>query len=148
MAILRFKRLNGLLGARATLPEYQTSGAAGFDLCAAEEVVIEAGTWGAVSLGMSVEIQEGYEMQIRPRSGLALKEGITVLNSPGTVDSDYRGELKVILINHAPTPYFIEPGMRIAQGVVAKVDHADLVLVFEPLTKTERGDGGFGSTGV
>jgi dUTP pyrophosphatase len=128
------------------LPRYATIGAAGMDVLSAEDVIIEASGRHAVATGLSVAIPPGYEIQVRPRSGLALKHGISVPNTPGTIDSDYRGELKVILINHGPEPFPIHRGDRIAQLVVAPVTLAEWDEVAE-LDETERGAGGFGSTG-
>ena len=128
------------------LPAYATPGAAGMDVVAAEEATLAPGERHAVATGFSVAIPEGFEIQVRPRSGLALKHGITVPNTPGTIDSDYRGELKVILINHGGEPFPIHRGDRIAQLVLAPVTLAAWVEVAE-LDETERGAGGFGSTG-
>ena len=131
------------------LPAYATDGAAGMDLCAAvtEELVLAAGARHAVPTGLAMAIAPGHELQIRPRSGLALSHGVTVANAPGTIDSDYRGEVKVILINLGTSDFVVSRGMRIAQMVAAPVMQA----VLEPvvtLPETARGDGGFGSTGV
>ena len=134
-------------GEGLALPAYATDGAAGMDVLAAEDVTIAPGQRHAVATGLSVAIPAGYEIQVRPRSGLALKHGITVPNTPGTIDSDYRGELKVILINHGDTPFPIRRGDRIAQLVAAPVQRADFAEV-DDLDATERGTGGFGSTGV
>lgn len=130
------------------IPEYKTKGAAGADLCAWIErpVSLEVGKSMIVPTGLYVEIPEGFEIQIRPRSGLAAKNGITVLNTPGTIDCDYRGEIGVILINHGTQPFNIAKGDRIAQMVVAPVVRAEFVAADE-LDVTERGAGGFGSTG-
>ncbi|MGI6065044.1 MAG: dUTP diphosphatase [Bacillota bacterium] len=130
-------------------PQYQTSGAAGIDLTAAneQEIVIESGKIALVPTGICLEIPPGFEAQVRPRSGLALKYGITVLNSPGTIDSDYRGEIKVILINLGKEKYIISRGMRIAQLVVNKVTRI-LLTECDSISKTERNAGGFGHTGV
>jgi len=128
------------------LPSYATEGSSGMDVVAAENCVIQPGEWKAVSTGLFMEIPKGYECQVRPRSGLALREGVTVLNAPGTIDSDYRGEVKVLLINHGKTSFKIARGDRIAQLVFAKVERAELHLK-EKLTATARGSGGFGSTG-
>ena len=128
------------------LPAYATPGAAGMDVVAAEEATLAPGGRHPVATGFSVAIPEGFEIQVRPRSGLALKHGITVPNTPGTIDSDYRGELKVILINHGGEPFPIHRGDRIAQLVLAPVTLAAWVDVAE-LDETERGAGGFGSTG-
>ena len=128
------------------LPRYATAGAAGMDVLSAEEFVLEPGARHAVATGLALAIPPGYEIQVRPRSGLALKHGISVPNTPGTIDSDYRGELKVILINHSGEPFPIHRGDRIAQLVLAPVTLAAWVEVAE-LDETERGAGGFGSTG-
>jgi dUTP pyrophosphatase len=133
-------------GAGLPLPAYATSGAAGMDIVSAEAVSIAPGARHAVATGLSVAIPEGYEIQVRPRSGLALKHGITVPNTPGTIDSDYRGELKVILINLGDEPFAIARGDRVAQLVLAPVVQAAWDEVAE-LDATERGEGGFGSTG-
>lgn len=131
------------------LPAYQSDGAAGLDLPAAlgrkEPLVLEPGERALVPTGLVLELPPGYEAQVRPRSGLALKHGVTVLNSPGTIDSDYRGEVKVILINLGQEAFEIRRGERIAQLVVAPVSHATLVGA-RALSSTGRGDGGFGST--
>ncbi|PXA90935.1 dUTP diphosphatase [Nostoc sp. 3335mG] len=128
------------------LPGYATTGAAGMDVVAAEAVVIAPGARHAVATGFAMAIPEGYEVQVRPRSGLALKHGVTCLNTPGTIDSDYRGEVKVILANLGDQPFEIARGDRIAQLVPAPVQRATLALV-DALDATERGSGGFGSTG-
>jgi dUTP pyrophosphatase len=128
------------------LPRYATEHAAGLDVCAAEELVLEPGQRHAVATGFAIEIPHGYEVQVRPRSGLALKHGVTCLNTPGTIDSDYRGEVKVILANLSQEPFEIRRGERIAQLVPAQVLQASFVEV-EMLAETTRGAGGFGSTG-
>jgi len=128
------------------LPAYATEGAAGMDVVSAEDVTLAPGARHAVATGLAMAIPEGYEIQVRPRSGLALKHGISVPNTPGTIDSDYRGELKVILINLGPEPFAIQRGDRVAQLVLAPVVQAAWVEVAE-LDTTERGEGGFGSTG-
>ena len=128
------------------LPAYATSGAAGMDVLSAESVTIRPGQRHAVATGLAVAIPENYEIQVRPRSGLAFKHGITVPNTPGTIDSDYRGELKVILINHGSDDFAIVRGDRIAQLVLAPVTQARWDEV-EELDETDRGEGGFGSTG-
>ncbi|MCB2089578.1 MAG: dUTP diphosphatase [Sphingomonadaceae bacterium] len=128
------------------LPRYATSGAAGMDIVSAEDVTLAPGARHPVATGLAVAIPHGYEIQVRPRSGLALKHGITVPNTPGTIDSDYRGELKVILINHGSEPFPISRGDRVAQLVLAPVVQGSWVEVDE-LDDTERGAGGFGSTG-
>ncbi|QGN54849.1 dUTP diphosphatase [Novosphingobium sp. Gsoil 351] len=130
-----------------TLPEYATDGAAGMDVLSAEDVTLHPGERWPVATGLAVAIPHGYEIQVRPRSGLALKHGISVPNSPGTIDSDYRGELKVILINHGQAPFEVRRGDRIAQLVIAPVVRASWLKV-EELDETKRGEGGFGSTGV
>lgn len=128
------------------LPAYATDGAAGMDVVSAEEVTIAPGARYAVATGLAMAIPPGFEIQVRPRSGLALKHGITVPNTPGTIDSDYRGELKVILINLGQEPFAIARGDRVAQLVLAPVVQAAWEEVAE-LDATERGAGGFGSTG-
>ena len=128
------------------LPHYATEGAAGMDIVSAETVTLQPGSRLAVATGLAVAIPHGYEIQVRPRSGLALKHGITVPNTPGTIDSDYRGELKIIMINHGPDAFPIARGDRIAQLVLAPVIQAAWDEVAE-LDDTERGAGGFGSTG-
>jgi dUTP pyrophosphatase len=137
-------------GAGLPLPAYQSPGAAGLDLVAAipadAPIVLEPGERRIVVTGLVLEIPEGFEAQVRPRSGLALKYGVTILNAPGTIDSDYRGELAAILINHGPESFRIARGDRIAQLVFAPVVQARLA-VAETLSDTDRGAGGFGSTG-
>ena len=133
-------------GGGLPLPAYASDGAAGMDVVAAETLTLRPGARHAVATGFAMAIPAGYEVQVRPRSGLALKHGITCLNTPGTIDSDYRGELKVILINHGDTPFPIRRGDRIAQLVAAPVQRADFAEV-DDLDATERGAGGFGSTG-
>jgi dUTP pyrophosphatase len=128
------------------LPAYGTDGAAGLDLPAAEALELPPGGWSAVGTGLAMELPRGFEGQVRPRSGLAAKHGVTVLNAPGTIDADYRGEVKVILINHGPTAFAIQPGDRIAQLVVAPVHPVQLEVTTE-LADTARGAGGFGHTG-
>jgi len=136
-------------GADLPLPAYETAGAAGLDLRAAinETLVLAPGERALVPTGLAMQLPEGFEGQVRPRSGLAVRHGVTVLNAPGTVDSDYRGEIKVPLINHGSEPFPITRGDRIAQLVIAPVTHAELTEV-AALDLTERGAGGFGSTGV
>lgn len=129
------------------LPHYATDGAAGMDVVSAEDVVLPAMARHAVATGLSLAIPHGFEVQVRPRSGLALKHGITLPNTPGTIDSDYRGELKVILINLGAEPFEIRRGDRIAQLVVAPVQIGRMVEV-DALDETARGAGGFGSTGM
>ena len=131
------------------LPQYATAGSAGMDLHAANDsdVVIEPGKRAIVPTGIALEIPEGYEAQVRPRSGLAANHGITLLNAPGTIDSDYRGEVKAILINHGDAPFTVTRGMRIAQMVIAQHVRASFVEA-ETLSETARGAGGHGSTGL
>ena len=133
-------------GVDLPLPAYATDGAAGMDVVSAEDVTIAPGARHAVATGLSMAIPHGYEIQVRPRSGLAFKHGITVPNTPGTIDSDYRGELKVLLINHGAQAFPIARGDRVAQLVLAPVVQAAWDEV-EELDTTERGAGGFGSTG-
>ena len=130
------------------LPEYQTPLSAGLDIRAniSQSITLSPLERAMIRTGLYVELPEGCEMQIRPRSGLAAKHGITVLNSPGTIDADYRGEIKVILVNLSNTPFTIEPGERIAQMIVARYEQVEWQAV-ESLSETERGAGGFGSTG-
>ena len=131
------------------LPAYVTDGAAGADLCAAvgSEVVLEPGERTAVPTGLVLEIPEGYEGQVRPRSGLAIKAGLTIINAPGTIDSDYRGELKVLLVNLGSESVSIGRGDRIAQLLIAPVTRASFV-ESDDVSASDRGEGGFGSTGV
>jgi dUTP pyrophosphatase len=133
----------------SVIPEYQSLGSAGADLCANvdEVVILSSGSQTLIPTGIFLEIPEGYEAQIRPRSGLALKHGITVLNSPGTIDSDYRGEIKVILINLGKEDFKIEKGMRIAQMVFARVFKGEFIQV-DKLNTTDRNEGGFGHSGI
>ena len=142
MGRLRVKRLDP----RARLPGYASDGAAGMDLAALEAIEIPAHGWAKASTGLAVEIPAGCEGQVRPRSGLAARHGVTVLNAPGTIDSDYRGEVGVILVNHSDVPLRVEAGDRIAQLVVCRVERAEVEEV-ESLASTDRGPGGFGSTG-
>lgn len=141
VAVMRLPHGEGL-----DLPVYATAGAAGMDVVAAEDVTIAPGARHAVATGLAMAIPEGFEIQVRPRSGLALKHGITVPNTPGTIDSDYRGELKVILINHGSEDFAIRRGDRVAQLVLAPVTRAEWLEV-SSLDETARGVGGFGSTG-
>ncbi len=129
------------------LPAYATEGSAGLDLLAAEELELKPGARAAVACGIAIAMPPGYEAQVRPRSGLALKHGITLLNAPGTVDSDYRGEIKAILINHGAESFAITRGMKIAQMVIARHEIAELEEASE-LSASARGAGGFGSTGL
>ena len=141
VAVMRLPHGEGL-----DLPVYATDGAAGMDVVSAEDVTIAPGARHAVATGLAMAIPAGFEIQVRPRSGLALKHGITVPNTPGTIDSDYRGELKVILINHGSEDFAIRRGDRVAQLVLAPVTRAGWVEV-DSLDETARGAGGFGSTG-
>ena len=129
------------------MPVMATLGAAGYDLCASKAVTIKSGEFEKVPTGIRISMPMGLEAQIRPRSGLAAKNGVTVLNAPGTIDSDYRGEICVILINHGKKDFVIDPGMRIAQMVFSKVTQVVFKEV-DVLDETSRGEGGFGSTGV
>lgn len=133
----------------AVVPEYQTEGSAGLDLCSAEAsgIVINPSDTALIGTNLIIEIPDGYEGQIRPRSGLALKHGVTVLNSPGTIDSDYRGEVKVLLVNHGKAPFELNFGDRIAQLIIAPYIRASLEIATE-LSETSRGEGGYGSTGI
>ncbi len=130
------------------MPSYQTEGSAGFDLCAAikEPITLLPGMRCLVPSGFAMAIPRGYEGQVRPRSGLALRHGLTIVNAPGTIDSDYRGEVAVVLINHGHEPFVVKPLSRIAQLVISRVEHTRLELVDE-LDDTLRGQGGYGSTG-
>ncbi len=145
---VRVKRLPH--GEGLPLPSYQSKEAAGLDVVAGvpEEapVAIPPGARALIPTGFALELPRGYEAQVRPRSGLALKHGVTLLNSPGTIDSDYRGELMVIVVNHGDEPFMVRRGERIAQLVIAPVSHAEIVAA-EELAATVRGRGGFGSTG-
>ncbi len=134
-------------GAGLSIPSYESAGAAGMDICAAESTVVRTGRRAAIATGFAFAIPEGYEIQVRPRSGLAYKNGMTVLNTPGTIDSDYRGEVKVILVNLGDEDFQVNKGDRIAQIIAAPVQRANLNEV-DSLDDTERGSGGFGSTGV
>ena len=131
------------------LPAYATAGAAGMDVVAAvtEDLVLAPGARSAVPTGLSMAVPAGHEVQVRPRSGLALRHGVTVANAPGTIDSDYRGEVKILLVNLGDADFTVSRGMRIAQIVLAPVTRADPKLV-EELDDTARGSGGFGSTGL
>ena len=148
MTTVRIERLAHAEG--LPLPAYETSGSAGMDLRAAvpadQPLTLAPGARALVPTGLKIALEQGYEAQVRPRSGLALKHGITCLNSPGTVDSDYRGEVGVILINHGQDAFVIQRGDRIAQMVIAKHEQAEMVEV-GALDETARGAGGFGSTG-
>ena len=144
--IIKWKKLTEA----AIIPKYAHSTDSGFDLCSVMSSILEPGDSTVIRTGLAVEIPEGYEIQIRPRSGLAAKQGITITNSPGTIDAGYRGEIKIILYKHNSKSHFqrtyIKKGDRIAQGVIAKVYHPEFITV-EELDDSERGSGGFGSTG-
>jgi len=140
---LKIKKLNP----DAVLPSYAREGDAGLDLCAVKALVIEPGKSALVPTGIAIELPSGTEAQVRPRSGLALKHGISVLNTPGTVDEGYRGEVGVILINHGPAPFEVTPGARIAQLVVQRRLEISVVEA-DDVSATARGAGGFGSTGT
>jgi len=147
MTEIRIKKLAN--SSNLPTPEYATAGSAGMDLIAAidNDIILQPGARILVPTGISLELPLGIEAQVRPRSGLAIKNGVTVLNSPGTVDSDYRGEVAVILINHGQEAFTISRGMRIAQMIISKHERVD-VKVVDSLSNTERGEGGFGSTGT
>lgn len=146
--LLKFKRLSDNF-ADIPLPSYATHGSAGLDIRAAVEdsFTLTAGKFTLIPTNLSVEIPEGYEIQVRPRSGLAAKNGIGILNSPGTIDSDYRGEIKVILFNFSENDFIINRGERIAQLILSKVYIAD-IKEDDNLSNTSRGEGGFGHSGV
>ncbi len=133
----------------AALPRFASELAAGMDLAAAldEPRIIDPGTWAAIPTGLAMAVPPGYEAQVRPRSGLALRHGVTVLNAPGTIDADYRGEVKVLLINHGREPFVVRHGDRVAQLVLARHD-SPVIREVRVLDETSRGTGGFGSTGV
>ncbi len=134
---------------RQPLPAYATKQSAGLDLRADidEDVILQPLQRQLIPTGLHIALPEGYEAQVRPRSGLALKHGVTVLNTPGTIDADYRGEIGVVLVNLSQDPFTVHPGERVAQLVVARYEQADLVSV-DVLDETERGEGGYGHTGV
>lgn len=142
-------RVHIVLKDGALLPEYQTAGSAGADVRAylSEPVTLEPMARQLIPTGLFIELPVGFELQVRPRSGLALKHGITVLNTPGTVDSDYRGELYVLLINLGTEPFTVKHGDRIAQAVIAPVVQVSFIAV-DSLSRTDRGRGGYGSTGI
>lgn len=140
---LLFKKLL----AAAVLPSYQTKAASGFDFCSTEQVILKAGEVKLVPTGLSVEIPEGYELQVRARSGLAAKKGVFLVNGIGTIDADYRGEIKIIMSTCSSEPVILEAGERVAQGVLMAVEQAEISEATE-LSETERGSGGFGSTGT
>ena len=143
MQTIKFKKLNE----EVILPNYAHPEDAGMDIFSAEEKTIEAGKWALVKTGFSMELPSGYEAQVRSKSGLSLKSGIIVLNSPGTIDENYRGEVGVILMNVSQVDYKIEKNQKIAQMVINKVEHLKVEEV-EDLSSTARGAGGFGSTGL
>lgn len=147
MSQIQFKKLPHAKG--LVLPGYETSSAAGMDIRAAleEPITLKPGERTLIPTGLQMALPEGYEAQIRPRSGLAIRNGITMLNSPGTIDADYRGEVKVIAINHGQDEFVINHGDRIAQMVIAPVVQLPVKEVSE-LDETDRGEGGFGSTGI
>lgn len=142
---LKFKRLPN--GEGLPLPAYQSAGAAGLDICAAQSEFLEPGERALVPTGFAVEVPIGWQVEVRPRSGLAAKHGLTVLNTPGTIDADYRGEIKVILVNLGDQPAGVSVGDRLAQLVVMPAPQFEVVEV-EDLSSTDRGEGGFGSTGA
>lgn len=144
IALTQLPHMDGI-----ALPRFETSQAAGADLRAAihDDVIIEPGQRSLIKTGFCMALPAGYEAQVRPRSGLALKHGITVLNSPGTIDADYRGEVGVLLINHGDAPFTVSRGDRFAQMVIAPVTQGEFHVV-ESLDKTDRGSGGYGSTGT
>lgn len=145
---LKFKRINKEYN-DIPLPEYQTDGSSGMDIRAAlnEDLIINPMKIGIIPTNLQVEIPEGFELQVRPRSGLAAKNGIGILNSPGTIDSDYRGEIKIILINFGEEPFRVKRGDRIAQLILSRYYKAEIELV-EELNNSKRSFGGFGHTGV
>lgn len=139
---IEFKKLND----NAVLPSFANEGDAGLDICSVQDLVLEPGKRALVKTGVAIQLPKGWEAQVRSRSGLAYKHGVAVLNSPGTIDEPYRGEIGVILINHGEEPYSISVGDRIAQLVLRRTE--DVIPVFvDELTETNRGTGGFGSTG-
>ena len=145
MAKIQIKRLSK----KVLIPKYETSGSSGMDIAAHidKNVIIEPGKKALIPTGFTLSIPKGFEVQIRPRSGLAVKNNVSVLNTPGTIDSDYRGEIKVILINFGKEKFVVENGSRIAQMIVCPVEQVSLEEV-QDLEKTDRGEGGFGSTGT
>ncbi len=147
--LIRFKRLNPRTDHDIPLPRYMTDQAAGMDICAApaQDETLQPGRSALIPTGLAMALPPGFEAQIRPRSGLAIHHGVTVLNAPGTIDSDYRGEIKVALINHGAHPFTVRRGERIAQMVIQRVCQARVQEV-ERLEETRRDTGGFGSTGV
>jgi len=147
--VVRIRRLRPDIDADIPLPAYMTPHASGMDICASveRELVLELGAITVVPTGIAMAVPKGFEAQVRPRSGLAFKHGIGIINSPGTIDADYRGEIRIALINLGAEPYTIRRGDRIAQLVIQKVDQVQLKLV-DALDETERNDGGFGHTGI
>jgi len=143
MSEIRFKKLNE----HAIIPAYQSSGAAGFDFHSIEDVVLKKGEVVLVSTGLLVEVPEGYELQVRARSGLAAKKGVFLVNGVGTIDSDYRGEIKIIMSTCLDSPVELKAGERVAQGVVARVEQVQ-IREADKLSETARGARGFGSTGL
>ena len=142
-----FKKFNPDI--KSVLPDYKTTGSSGMDISSAstDKIIVEPGSTALIPTNIVMEIPDGYEGQVRPRSGLAFKKSVTVLNTPGTIDSDYRGEIKVILMNHGKEPFEVNFGDRIAQLIISKYEKAELIEI-EELSDTQRGDGGYGSTGV
>ena len=149
MIRIQIKALHPQLGKSIPLPQRMSDHAAGYDVAAAldEPLTLGPGERQLVPAGFAIAVPPGYEAQIRPRSGLAIKHGIGTLNAPGTIDADYRGEVKVIMVNHGREPYVVEPGSRIAQMVITAVPSTALTVV-DDLSETNRGTGGFGSTGA
>lgn len=143
---MKLRVLRTANGADLPLPSYATAGSAGLDLRAAASFTLKPGERALVPTGLAIALPEGYEAQVRPRSGLAVKHGITVLNAPGTIDADYRGEIQVPLINHGQADFAVARGERIAQMIIARVEQVELVEV-DALDETARGTGGFGSSG-
>ncbi len=131
----------------AIIPAYAKAGDAGVDLCSTEEYELAPGERKLISTGIKIALPEGHEAQVRPRSGLAIKHGISIVNTPGTIDAGYRGEIGIILINHGQEPFKVESGMRIAQMVINQIEHAEFEEV-DALDETERGEGGFGHSGT
>lgn len=147
--VIKFLKTDPLKDSDIKLPEYMTKGAAGMDICIAldEDIILKNGEITLLPTGFKMAIPDGFEAQIRPRSGLAIKHGIGIINSPGTIDSDYRGEVKIAVINHGPDDFTFKRGDRVAQMIITRVWRAKLELVSE-LDDTKRNSGGFGHTGV
>lgn len=145
MTVLKIQRLSH----NVNVPEYKTEGAAGMDLCAAisESVILKPLERKLIPTGLKIELEQGYEAQIRPRSGLSIKHGVTLINCVGTIDEDYRGEVCIPLVNLSNETYVIQPGERVAQMIISKYEQAKIEVVTE-LSETVRGAGGFGSTGI